>query len=89
METEHKSSVDAFAEQRAVIAQLQQKVHELEERLDTEREKDFQHRLEIQRLKADKRELKEQLADLHYQNEREDWQRQPKKRSKPGGEDEQ
>lgn len=88
METEHKSSVDAFAEQRAVIAQLQQKVQQLEQSLDTEREKDFQHRLEIQRLKADKRELKEQLADLRYQNEREDWQRQPTKRSKPDGEDE-
>lgn len=88
LESEHRSSVDAFAEQRAVIAQLQQKVEKLEENLDTEREKDFQHRLEIQRLKADKRDLQAQLTDLRYQNELQDWQRKPNKQEKPGDNDE-
>lgn len=76
-----RPDINEIAGLQAVISGLEQQVQALEERLEKEREKDFDRRLEIQRLKTEKRDLQHMLAEIDRKKEIEEWGRTPKKRS--------
>ncbi|WP_051559780.1 sodium:solute symporter family protein [Marinobacterium jannaschii] len=71
---DNKPDIERERQHQSEILQLQHRIDELEDKLDLERDRVFQQRIELQRLKTQKASLIEQLQAQHDKQQQDRWQ---------------